>query len=71
MIYAYRFKDNSGELQEGFSDDGEVRGSKVWRKVLDKMGKFYCATIAYYVGLNAVLGWPQASWPTSKKNRHL
>ena len=32
---------------------------------------FYCTTIAYQVGLNAVLGWPQASRPTSKKNRHL
>ena len=26
---------------------------------------------AYHVGLNAVLGWPQASRPKSKKNRHL
>ena len=23
------------------------------------------------MGLNAVLGWPQASWPMSKKNRHI
>ena len=22
-------------------------------------GRFYCATIAYHVGLNAVLGWPR------------
>ena len=32
---------------------------------------FYCTTIAYHVGLNAVLGWPQGIRPTSKKNRHL
>ena len=32
---------------------------------------FYYATIAYHVGLNAVLGWPQGIRPTSKKNRHL
>ena len=32
---------------------------------------FYCATIAYHGGLNAVLGWPQGLRPTSKKNRHL
>ena len=28
---------------------------------------FYCATVAYHVGLIAVLRWPQAR-PTSKKN---
>ena len=33
--------------------------------------QFYCATVAYHVGVNAVLRWPQVSWPTSKKNRHL
>ena len=38
---------------------------------VDKSEGFYLATIAYHVRLNAVLGWPQASWPTSKKNRHL
>ena len=32
---------------------------------------FYCATIAYHVRLITVLGWPRASRPTSKKNRHL
>ena len=32
---------------------------------------FYYATIAYHVGLNAVLGWPQGIRPTSKKKRHL
>ena len=33
--------------------------------------QFYCTTIAYHVGLNAVLRWPQGIRPTSKKNRHL
>ena len=32
---------------------------------------FYCATIAYHVGLNADLGWPQGIRPMSKKSRHL
>ena len=39
VIYAYRFTDNSGEQHEGFSDDGEVRGSMEFRKVLDRLGK--------------------------------
>ena len=32
---------------------------------------FYCATIAYHVGLNAVSDGRRASWPASKNNRHL
>ena len=39
VIYAYHFTDNSGEQHEGFSDDGEVRGSMELRKVLDRLGK--------------------------------
>ena len=39
-------------------------------KVPRKKG-FNCATIAYHVGLYAVLGWLQGIRPTSKKNRHL
>ena len=34
--------------------------------VINRLEAFYCATIAYHVGLNADLGWPQAR-PTSKK----
>ena len=40
-------------------------------ELLAKNPAFYCATIAYHVGLNAVLGWPQGIRRTSKKNRHL
>ena len=33
--------------------------------------QFYCATIAYHVGLNAYSDGREASRPTSKKKRHL
>ena len=33
--------------------------------------QFYCATIAYHVGLNAYSDGHEASQPTSKKKRHL
>ena len=40
-------------------------------RIFDKNGKtqFYYATIAYYVGLNAVLGWPHLGQRLRKK-RH-
>ena len=31
--------------------------------------QFYCATIAYHVGLNAVLGWPQESGQRLRKKK--
>ena len=44
LMYVYRFIDESGEIKEGYSDDGEVRGSMEIRRVLDHTvkGKHFC-----------------------------
>ena len=47
MMYVYRFIDESGEIKEGYSDDGKVRGSMEIRRVLDRTVRrniFVCVT---------------------------